>query len=762
MSKATLPRVFLSPPAELALKSLQALCLLSDRFKHRTFLDSLDPDGKALLDICWNLETKGYRQEDITRLNTNSILDEHIRWVSKGITDDGLAKLAILTWSVDANSQLLSQELFYFLINLREKADILCPKLHTTYSNIAGSYSTDWSFRQDLTELLDSLKYRLTHEWNVVWKYMSLERQILEDNDEEEWELSSNVSEIQNYAVPGAEPAQAHVSVQEQQIFLQPEARLTTKELVNEVREIYSGLVIVEKKCIEMDKQHTGSPNKLSDHEWQSLISLHQTLLHKHRKFFLASQHLSVSPVLKQTSEEYAMPARMWCHGIHSFLELLRHRLPDTLEHMLAFLHSAYSMMTLFQESIPAFEGTWIECLGDLARYRMAVEKSDPRNRETWAGIARCWYLQLADKKPNVGRIQHHLAVLTRPDMLQQLFYYTKSLVSVHPFPSAGESIQFLFHPLLNGPKPDNQPVVASAFVTAHGKLFMQRPLSDFKTLMSEYLFHLDGYISGRGSAFKMCGVFIASCNFAAIFQYWSTDAVLPNEFKESLAQDETGLTASKNWMPVDNLDAIEAEFCEYQNSQSQSKLVYYGAHLAFKTFSVLLNRIDNENVFPAVHAYLAFIWSMARNNTSIRHIELVVPWRKLTMLLNKMIHSNTDSRVMERNELPVAEDRKSLPEDLLLHGQIWSQRYFSADYFEGALAEDNGRSIEVLSLTVARMYRCLWLGVQLAKVCFCPLYSRQILILAVVQPLDRVYFDLPKIFCETICPRARETRSTL
>lgn len=319
-----------------------------------------------------------------------------------------------------------------------------------------------------------------------------------------------------------------------------------------------------------------------------------------------------------------------------------------------------------------------------------------------------------------------------------------------------------LFHRVLNEPKPDNLPVFASAFVTAHGTLLAQGSLSDFRAHVDLYLLYLNEYICRLGSEFKTRGVFIASCNFAAIFQYGSTNAVLSNEFKEGLAQDETGLTASKNWTPVENLDTIEAEFCEYQNSQSQSKLVYYGAHLAFKTFSVLLNRIDNENVFPAVHAYLAFIWSMARNNTSIRHIELVVPWRKLTMLLNKMIHSNTDSRVMERNELPVAEDRKSLPEDLLLHGQIWSQRYFSADYFEGALAEDNGRSIEVLSLTVARMYRCLWLGVQLAKVCFCPLYSRQILILAVVQPLDRVYFDLPKIFCETICPRARETRSTL
>lgn len=42
-----------------------------------------------------------------------------------------------------------------------------------------------------------------------------------------------------------------------------------------------------------------------------------------------------------------------------------------------------------------------------------------------------------------------------------------------------------------------------------------------------------------------------------------------------------------------------------------------------------------------------------------------------------------------------------------------------SADYFEGAFAEDDGRSNEVPSLTVARMYRCLWLGIRLALACF-------------------------------------------
>ena len=67
-------------------------------------------------------------------------------------------------------------------------------------------------------------------------------------------------------------------------------------------------------------------------------------------------------------------PARMWRHGIYSFLDLLRHALLATLDHIKAFIYLAYSMMTLLYKIVPAFEDTWIECLGDLARYRMAIE----------------------------------------------------------------------------------------------------------------------------------------------------------------------------------------------------------------------------------------------------------------------------------------------------------------------------------------------------------------------------------------------------
>src|ERR1700709_2401501 len=92
------------------------------------------------------------------------------------------------------------------------------------------------------------------------------------------------------------------------------------------------------------------------------------------------SQHPTASTALRRLPTKYAMPARMWRHGTQSFRELLRHRLPYSLEHMLSFVYLAYQMMGLLMESVPAFHETWIECLGDLARYRMAIEEADMRD----------------------------------------------------------------------------------------------------------------------------------------------------------------------------------------------------------------------------------------------------------------------------------------------------------------------------------------------------------------------------------------------
>lgn len=89
-----------------------------------------------------------------------------------------------------------------------------------------------------------------------------------------------------------------------------------------------------------------------------TVIALHETLLHEHHDFLLASQHPSASPALRKMASKYATPAIIWSNRIHGFLERLRRRLPGSRDHMLAFTHVAYYMAALLCETVPVFENT--------------------------------------------------------------------------------------------------------------------------------------------------------------------------------------------------------------------------------------------------------------------------------------------------------------------------------------------------------------------------------------------------------------------
>ena len=80
-----------------------------------------------------------------------------------------------------------------------------------------------------------------------------------------------------------------------------------------------------------------------------------------------SSWRLSTPPESLELSElatKHSMPDRYWHHGIHSLLEVLRHRLPESLEFMEVFIYIAYSMIASLYETASKFQNTWIECLG--------------------------------------------------------------------------------------------------------------------------------------------------------------------------------------------------------------------------------------------------------------------------------------------------------------------------------------------------------------------------------------------------------------
>ncbi|KAJ5182848.1 DNA/RNA-binding domain E.t1.c1-type [Penicillium capsulatum] len=506
-------------------------------------------------------------------------------------------------------------------------------------------------------------------------------------------------------------------------MFKQPETNpITEEQLVNEVRGIYAGLVMVEKKCIEFDKQQAETGEDLSPSKWQALISLHRTLLYEHHDFFLASQHPSASPVLKRLADKYAMPARMWRYGIHSFLELLRQRLPESLDYMLNFINLAYSMMTLLLESVSSFRETWVECLGDLARYRMAVEESDMRDREVWAGVSRYWYNQYADRSPGNGRIQHHLAVLARPDVLQQLFYYTKALVTVRPFPNARESIVLLFN---TDGKALPQTMVP-AFIATHGILFTRGANGQFITCANQFLSLLRRDIN-RLDRQGQQGVYIMCCNFAALLGYGDTDAILAMDFSPKEGENVAdAYFVAREWIshtPPGQQTLAERAQGSYNDDiahdkcQVASRIAFQGSSLAFHTLSVFLDQMGDPTIYASIHTSLAFIWCLALRPNAMQQLEQLIPWLGITNFLNTLLRSGIDMTTIEDSAFPLIQDAASnqLPEDFVIRGQAWSQLYYPPDFFEGALSEDDRPIIEEPSITIPRKHRCLWLGVRLA-----------------------------------------------
>lgn len=344
----------------------------------------------------------------------------------------------------------------------------------------------------------------------------------------------------------------------------EPETHSASQEqLVTEVKVIYTGLAMVESRCTEVGENQKEPAKKLLDddqwqalialhrtllHEhhdfflasqhpsdvpalkrlaqklpdndqWQALIALHRALLHEHHDFFLASQHPSAAPALRPLASKYAMPARMWRHGIHAFLEILRHRLPESLEHMLTFIYLAYSMMAALVDTVLACKDTWIECIGDLGRYRMAIEDEDIKNRETWTAVARNWYSDALEKATAQRRLYHHLAILTRPNAFQQSHHYYTTLCVAIPFRSTRETTLSLFKPLL--------PISPRLFVPHdHDENFIppawcaEDDTSDDNSVSMQKVSFMGNHIAQASHSWRESGSFIATANSRSCFEF--------------------------------------------------------------------------------------------------------------------------------------------------------------------------------------------------------------------------------------------------
>ncbi len=103
-------------------------------------------------------------------------------------------------------------------------------------------------------------------------------------------------------------------------------------------------------------KNDSGKGIHLSTVQWQSLTDLYRQLLFAHEDFYVRSYALQASNALHQIATNHSVPTTMLRYGIHEILEITKHQLPDSLEHMVSFIDFAYTKVGDLYEQIPTYD----------------------------------------------------------------------------------------------------------------------------------------------------------------------------------------------------------------------------------------------------------------------------------------------------------------------------------------------------------------------------------------------------------------------
>lgn len=279
---------------------------------------------------------------------------------------------------------------------------------------------------------------------------------------------------------------------------------------VGEVKKVYRSISLLEAKLQEthrkqadLEREAMGdlAPPDLHDRSyWVKLIARHRDLAETHSTFLEMTCRPELPRSVQELAEVYNVPSRLWQTGFHLMLESLRHNLSmhnsqkngkaresELLDHLTEFIYYAYSFYSALHESerYSGFRRAWIESLGDLSRYRMAVaglaislslenggegirnkQASRPVARiddddgnaddaasnednmsdqvdkasigsaalgdwewvekETWRQTAKDWYAKGIADSPIIGRLHHHIGVLSRDNELRALYHLSK------------------------------------------------------------------------------------------------------------------------------------------------------------------------------------------------------------------------------------------------------------------------------------------------------------------------------------------------
>jgi len=370
----------------------------------------------------------------------------------------------------------------------------------------------------------------------------------------------------------------------------------------------------------------------------------------------------------------------------------------------------------------------------------MAIEDEDSRDREMWAGDARFWYSKAADRNPLVGRLSHHLAILARPNAVQQMCFYSRSLTSVHPFMSARESIMTLVDPFLSrAPMSNTYSYVHTHFIKFHASLFVREHPENVDKHMEGFLSKLNGHVECLSIKAKEPLAHIAIANIAALHGYGIQDHPLRKlydyQIKYSQIQAHTRpspknehITLNPNItssvMELDEIPSSSATSPELRAEFDHACSITFRTSLSFAgvlvTPSACYTLTSFDRSFCLLQPLIDYAdqYSGTRIQGHVVSIFDVVPWKELISFVGLLVNSAMGDWSFEHTSFatPEQDGPGPLPEDYLARGQVWSQSAFPDKWFADG-RNDEEPAVEHASTVKARESRALWLLGSLAKV---------------------------------------------
>ncbi|KAG5292959.1 hypothetical protein I7I48_05201 [Histoplasma ohiense] len=516
------------------------------------------------------------------------------------------------------------------------------------------------------------------------------------------------------------EPPQFTTMIRERRINETPQPN----KLLSESAKLHEAISGIELTCA-VEAAKIQALEKLTAQQWSNLIMCHQRLIHHHHDLYVCTQYPTTWGDLFKLPVAHKMPPRMLHHGIYAFLEVMKSRLPESRNYMIQFLQHVYDLIQVLVESAPRFKNMWLECLGDLAAYRMSLESTFSEERITRAKQSTNWYYAAADENYGKGSLYHRLGNLVANNLGRKFFLYSRSLISTERCEKSKSGVESTFVMALQSinSRGPIDPGIPSWFVSAHALLLRGDSITKFIAYSQEFCALLRLRITQDNFKLNGDGMYLGVPNIAAMLQYGEEEGILRNMFIDShkLSPEAKLQRAMQYWAkhstdpprntPEDEIPAPAATF-----STPLEKLSY-SIYLTFFTLSTVLSHTHNDEIMPFVHIFLAFIWSLALVPDAMICVEREIPWRKITKFLNSLDQDYASILRLESTNFPIYDQTQycQIPDDFSIRGQIWSQGIYPDNFFLDPLPKDD-RGFDTVSSKYTRNERCLWYGYRLAS----------------------------------------------